>query len=171
MIKNCKRCESPLSPTTIIHGKTKDIRSRKYCLVCSPWRKHNKRHLEKRKLIDGVEHKLCPQCKLFKPTAIDFYSYSAGACKSCATQMVIRRRQSNKMRAVAYKGGHCLDCGGVFQACVYDFHHIDPTQKDFTIGCEDGASWARIKVELDKCVLLCSNCHRVRHSPSRTQSP
>ena len=165
MTKFCKKCQFSLESTAMIEGMEKDIRTRKYCLTCSPWRKHNKRHLEKRKMIDGAEHKLFSQCKSFKAMT-SFYSYSAGACKGCAVVMVRRRRQSNKAKAVAYKGGRCVDCHGVFQACAYDFHHLDPAQKDFTIGCEDGASWKKMKIELDKCVLLCANCHRIRHAGS-----
>lgn len=44
----------------------------------------------------------------------------------------------------------------------YDFHHLDPNQKDFSIG-KQSKSFAVIRSELDKCVLLCSNCHRKRH--------
>jgi hypothetical protein len=41
---------------------------------------------------------------------------------------------------------------------VLQFHHLDPTKKDFTIG---GKSWSyeRLKQEVDKCILVCANCH------------
>ena len=39
-----------------------------------------------------------------------------------------------------------------------EFHHKDPNEKDFTIS---GKSWSfeRLKNEVDKCILVCSNCH------------
>lgn len=56
----------------------------------------------------------------------------------------------------------CHDCGGVFPDCVYDFHHKEPSQKDFKISyfrvLDD-----RLFSELKKCIMVCSNCHRIRH--------
>jgi len=46
-----------------------------------------------------------------------------------------------------------------------DFHHIDPTQKDFAISAKGTTrAWEKIRVELDKCAMLCSNCHREHHA-------
>lgn len=60
-----------------------------------------------------------------------------------------------------YKGGKCQSCG--YSRCIgaLELHHIDPTTKSFGIG-EKGytRSWAKVQAELDKCVLLCANCHR-----------
>lgn len=62
--------------------------------------------------------------------------------------------------------------GGKCQCCAYDkchdaleFHHIDPTQKDLTLGdmIANPKRWSSIIVELKKCILLCSNCHREVH--------
>lgn len=72
----------------------------------------------------------------------------------------IRRRL--KQRAIEYKGGCCSRCGFVGCPAAYDFHHVDPTQKDFAISgtCK---SFERLRPELDKTVLLCANCHRTIH--------
>lgn len=46
-----------------------------------------------------------------------------------------------------------------------DFHHLDPTQKDFGFGAKGYTrAWSKIQKELDKCVMLCSNCHRETHA-------
>ena len=59
-------------------------------------------------------------------------------------------------------GPACMDCGGVFPPCVYDYHHTDPTKKDKTFNL--GAwSWSRIKEYVSHTVQLCANCHRIRH--------
>jgi len=47
-----------------------------------------------------------------------------------------------------------------------EFHHINKDEKDFAIGSGNTKSWSDIKKELDKCVLLCANCHREVHSQS-----
>ena len=74
------------------------------------------------------------------------------------------KRVEIKLRAIKYKGGKCIDCGGVFHPVAYDFHHLDPSKKDMQISKFTSISrWDEIEHELDKCILLCSNCHRVRH--------
>lgn len=69
-----------------------------------------------------------------------------------------------KARCIAILGGKCLDCGLVSEyQSVYDFHHIDPTQKDFNVSKGLSRKWDKTAAELSKCVLLCCLCHRIRH--------
>ena len=72
-------------------------------------------------------------------------------------------RQRNKERAVKYKGGKCVKCG--YDKCIIalEFHHINPEEKDFSPSSNMNKSWDKIKLELDKCILVCSNCHREIH--------
>ena len=66
--------------------------------------------------------------------------------------------------AIEYKGGKCVKCGYNKCNAALDFHHLDPTQKEFNLGSHGHTrSWERMKVELDKCILLCANCHREIH--------
>jgi len=77
------------------------------------------------------------------------------------SEKVARRRKKIKELAVAYKGGKCEICG--YNRCIaaLEFHHKDPTQKEFGIASKGYTrSWERVKAELDKCQLVCSNCHR-----------
>jgi hypothetical protein len=78
---------------------------------------------------------------------------------------VSRRRKRLRERAVAYKGGKCIMCGNNRCQAALDFHQLDPTLKEFGISM-DGItrSWERVHKELDKCVLVCSNCHREIHA-------
>ena len=87
-------------------------------------------------------------------------------CKKCRVDAVTRRRAKIKRMAVEYKGSECADCGLITEHVgVYDFHHLDPGQKDFAIAKKGYTrSWEKTKQELDKCVMLCANCHRIRHS-------
>lgn len=76
-------------------------------------------------------------------------------------------RRQIKNRGVQALGGKCAICGGVFEDCCYDFHHLDPSKKDFTISeCNtNGAkSWLLLREEIKKCAILCSNCHRLYHN-------
>ena len=72
------------------------------------------------------------------------------------------RRRALRDQAIAYKGGRCNICGYNKCPSAFDFHHLDPMEKDFTISSHM-TSWERIKKELDKCVLLCATCHREVH--------
>lgn len=67
--------------------------------------------------------------------------------------------------AIAEKGGKCQICG--YSRCVkaLDFHHIDETTKEFGMSSHGlTRSWEKIKKEIDKCVLVCANCHREIHA-------
>ena len=74
-----------------------------------------------------------------------------------------RRRTALRERAVRYMGGRCAICS--YAACLsaFDFHHVAPLAKDFTIS-RKMTSFDAIKDELDKCVLLCCRCHREVHA-------
>ena len=86
-------------------------------------------------------------------------------CKKCRGNATARRRIENRARAVAELGGACLDCGLVDPVIeIYDFHHLDPSEKDFGLADFWHRSWKRIVAEIKKCVLLCANCHRKRHA-------
>lgn len=91
---------------------------------------------------------------------------------SANSENVVRCRKRLKIRAVAYLGGSCTKCG--YSRCVdaMDFHHRDPTTKDFQIGA--GGVYHRfeiVKLELDKCDLLCANCHRELHASALDEPP
>jgi hypothetical protein len=78
---------------------------------------------------------------------------------------VTRWRRRQKLKAIEYKGGSCIRCG--YNTCVsaLEFHHRDPTQKDFPIGGNGSTrAWAKVEIELDKCDLVCANCHREIHA-------
>ena len=74
---------------------------------------------------------------------------------------VARRRRKIKEMAIAYKGGACWVCKySKFQGAL-DLHHLDPKKKSFGIADKGYTrSWDAVRAELDKCILLCANCHR-----------
>lgn len=86
-------------------------------------------------------------------------------CLKCAVDAVQARRIKLKEMSIEYKGGKCEICG--YDKCkdALDFHHTDPSQKEFGIGAKGYTrAWNKVKQELDKCILVCANCHRELHS-------
>jgi hypothetical protein len=85
---------------------------------------------------------------------------------------VIEWRRRLKDKAIDYKGGSCTICG--YRKCrsALEFHHLDPSHKDFDWS-QKGVSraWSKVVVELDKCAMLCANCHREVHAGSSTVEP
>lgn len=73
------------------------------------------------------------------------------------------RSRQRKIEAIEYKGGYCSRCAGVFHPAAYDFHHRNPSEKEFDPCKMLLAAWEKLTAELDKCDLLCSNCHRIVH--------
>lgn len=87
-------------------------------------------------------------------------------CNSCRTKV---RRHRSKLAAIQYLGGKCNRCGYNSNIAAFEFHHLDKSEKEFNIGNCANKSWDVIKPELDKCELLCSNCHRTEHSSRDNQ--
>jgi hypothetical protein len=81
-------------------------------------------------------------------------------CLKCRSEAVSRRRQRVKQILVAEAGGACALCG--YSRCLraLEFHHVDPSDKQFTVaGRGVTRSLAKAREEARKCVLLCANCH------------
>ena len=72
-------------------------------------------------------------------------------------------RNDRKEEAIQYLGGKCKQCEGIFPPYVYDFHHKDPAEKEGNPSHFLNKRDDRWKIELDKCILLCANCHRIAH--------
>lgn len=88
-------------------------------------------------------------------------------CSICNNERMRVKHQDLRNRAIDYGGGECKICGYSFYKGALDFHHLDPSEKDFTPSKGYKKSWEKLKKELDKCILLCSNCHREVHAGLR----
>lgn len=78
------------------------------------------------------------------------------------------KKREFKEEIVAFRGGACERCGQVLPAYCYDFHHVDENTKLYTIAnlmAYSISDTIRTKVyeEMEKCVMVCSNCHRIIH--------
>lgn len=116
--------------------------------------------------------KICTDCK-YEKDLIEFYNsktHSYGKmcyCKSCFNIRCQKRWVKRKIDAILYKGGKCEDCAlelSKSHFAVFEFHHLNPNNKDFDWSQLRLQSWSKIIKELDKCSLLCANCHRIRHA-------
>ena len=133
----------------------------------------------------GMIFKICYKCNQKKDETLFKKDYRkhcktkySNQCLECCTkvykiwrtknkdyynQKFRERRLARKQRAIELKGGKCTKCQLVVHPAAFDFHHLDPTQKDFDIGLMMSHSDEHIFQELEKCVLLCANCHRTEH--------
>jgi predicted HNH restriction endonuclease len=81
---------------------------------------------------------------------------------------VSKRRKKIRMRAITLAGGKCVQCG--YDKCpeALEFHHPNPSKKDFNVSRKGHCrSWERVSEEIKKCILLCANCHREIHTKSK----
>ena len=69
-----------------------------------------------------------------------------------------------KKDMIKYKGGCCLNCGYDKYYGALTFHHLDPTQKRYEWKQMKFLHRKVVKRELDKCTLLCNNCHAEEHA-------
>lgn len=132
----CKKCGKYFPNRITIDGKERVVSSRSYCLECSPFGSHNTKKIE---FDEEDKHQ---------------------KRKQQLSDAVKRRRKVLKYKAIQYKGGKCGLCGYNKCESALEFHHVDPSSKLFGIGSGDTRGWQVVKSELDKCVLLCSNCHK-----------
>lgn len=120
-----------------------------------------------------MEHR-CSDCKLVKPRS-DFYSRDKGMCaskcKECFNAYCIRRWIDCKKKVIEHMGGVCKDCGKSYPHPVFELHHRDPSSKDFEWPKLKKQPWKTILVEIEKCDLLCANCHRTRHMDEEVPLP
>lgn len=128
-------CGCKLEGTIAVHET-------KYCEICG----------KEFQIIDnGWTRKYCYECS---PTVKDGYTQ--------AENITAKRRALKKM-LIEYKGGKCQRCG--YDTCMraLEFHHLDPSKKDFGISKQLNRNVQDLKNEVDKCILLCANCHAEVH--------
>ena len=85
-------------------------------------------------------------------------------CRKCRTEAVTAARRKRKRKLVELAGGKCQICGYNKSVSALQFHHVDPTKKEFGIAASGVTrSLEEQKREIMKCVLLCANCHAETH--------
>lgn len=126
------------------HGNylfTSNDNGEKECIVCG-----------EKFITNNINRRYCYNCSPIGLTSTDRSRY---------TKRVI------KHKLIEHKGGKCEICG--YNKCegALQFHHLNPKEKEFTISHinlnEDEFSFENLLKEVDKCQLLCANCHAEQH--------
>lgn len=75
----------------------------------------------------------------------------------------LHRLREVKRKLVEFMGGECAHCKNKFPDVAFDFHHLDPTTKEISYNLRHRSFESALK-EVKKCIMLCSNCHRIEHA-------
>lgn len=151
----CNNCKKQFPLHVTIDGKERNLCNRKYCLDCSPFGSKNTLRLERANGIVG----LCGQCG----SEFDYVRKSGATRTKCVRCRDKDRRHLLKRRAVNFMGGKCVHCGYDKSMRALHFHHSDPKKKEFEISHRMRRSWESVAKELEKCELICANCHAEKH--------
>ena len=149
---NCESCGRLFAAKQVVQGKLRSLYRRRFCFTCSPFGSHNTSKTPPR--IAGAE-----ELREHRRRRRNANTYRAQK----------RRRSRRKLELVAARGGRCEDCGYSRCPAALEFHHRDASTKEFGVGNFDGSPH-RLLAEIQKCDLLCANCHRVRHAGSDGES-
>jgi len=107
-----------------------------------------------------VGYSLCPCCKELKTP--EKTSTNGYRCKSCDNLRSRTYAMTNRKALFEHKQlNPCVDCGNK-DPTVLEFDHRDPKTKSFNISNMMNMTWGTIKKEIDKCDVVCANCHRQR---------
>lgn len=151
----CRICNKSFPNRVWIDGKRKLLHNRIHCLDCVPYGERFK--LENNEINNEINFVdcICTICgREYK------YHHTSSHIKTkCNSCLVNSQKEKKRKMSIEYLGGKCAICG--YDKCLraLSFHHIDPSTKSFGISGNHCLSWEKIKNELDKCILLCSNCH------------
>lgn len=133
-------------------------------------RKYKLQTKHKNKESELKTHHKCNVCLQVKELNSDnFYMRKNGKsfhhyCKDCNNKKVVELQRARKQTYIEYLGGKCKKCG--YDKCngALDFHHLDPSKKEFNISSNRSFDINLMKKELDKCIILCRNCHAEFHA-------
>lgn len=114
-----------------------------------------------------VDTKTCSSCGINLPVS-SFYRHgdrwTRGRCKACHVSYRCRHFAKVKAALINHKGGRCERCGRAGHPTIFDFHHKDPSKKEFSISERHGRGVESLLSEAEKCELLCCLCHRIEHA-------
>jgi len=85
-------------------------------------------------------------------------------CKKCHVGNMVERHRKSRLLLIERFGGKCMKCGFNTEPLILQFHHRDPSKKDFQI-----SETVRFHIdeklldECNKCDILCPNCHAIHH--------
>lgn len=147
----CTICTNYFKSRLRVGDTIYNLYKRKHCLTCVPFRT--------RRYPASTHKRTCSSCNrlyVYKSVSVRGKRGTAHKCTTCISR---DRRTATKQRAILLLGGECALCGYSKCSRALSFHHTDPTTKKFSISSRHNAAWRTIAQELQKCILLCANCH------------
>ncbi len=92
-------------------------------------------------------------------------TYRRRKCRSCQLKSQQARQVKLTEWFVTHKKTLCCSRCSISDYRVLTFHHLDPTQKEGNVSDMAKRGWSiqRVQVEMDKCIILCANCHLIEH--------
>jgi transposase len=128
----------------------------KICASCKE-EKDETEFNKRRSSPDGLQYS-CKQCTRSQ------YGKHYGTNKTTIRDNNLKRRQTVREQLDEYKKTLCCEkCGEAEPVCL-DFHHVDGKDFEISSGVPKGYSWENILAEIQKCSVLCANCHRKVHA-------
>jgi len=149
-MNQCRKCNNQIPATVRINNKRRNLCGRKFCLECSPFGSHNTKPDDPaRKSVYGQER--------YKKNP---YSNWAEHAKESHRKSTVNRAAKLKQKIVNLKGGKCSLCQNS-SIDVLTFHHRNREDKLFNLDKSSLRSYSleEIAKEIEKCDLLCFNCH------------
>lgn len=155
-MKKCKKCENTIPSRIYLEGQLKSTKNRIYCFDCSPFKQHNLKHTEV--TTEKPYMNICRVCDKSYPGG---HQQHKSICNVCRTS---NSRKNKKLKAVGYMGGKCIVCE--YDKCIaaLHFHHIEPHEKEFGFSSNMTKPFEVLQIELNKCIIVCSNCHSEIHA-------
>ena len=139
--------------------------TKKYCSIECQNAMRRQKYAERERISKDISHKeqekVCPICnRTFSPKTS--MANQRACCYECMPDGMQLTRGMFLAKIKKARGGKCIKCG--YDRCIkaLEFHHIDPSQKDFTISNANFRLQEAIN-ESKKCILICSNCHKELH--------
>jgi hypothetical protein len=159
MMLTCRNCKKEFPNKIDIEGKIYSLKSRKFCLSCSPLNSRNTRSY----IIKLHNNEaFCARCKKIKCRK-KFYSRKNGNplsyCIKCQNRIKNLKLEEKLERIIEERGGSCVDCGIVYPIPVYEFYS---NKNVYQLSKAKNMSLERIKKDLEKYIMLCKNCSTVR---------
>lgn len=159
-MKICLNCNKEFIPKS---------NNQKFC--CPECTYENRKKQKKIEVRNKI--KICAKCN--KPFTPKPNGQTRRCCFDCVPEESYSTGSSLriliKQWSLDYKGHKCEKCG--YNKCdeALEFHHIEQSEKDFCISDRNiKLDWEEIKKELDKCILLCANCHREEHAKEHKEN-
>jgi hypothetical protein len=155
-----------LNKCVVCGNEFEAVRStKKYCSIDCQNTSRREKYANRERVSKDISYKgnlkICPIC------GKEFYPLTAMAsqrtcCYDCMPNGVQLTRGMFLAKIKESRGGKCIRCG--YDKCIkaLEFHHIDPSKKDFTISSDRFHLLDAVE-ESKKCILICSNCHKELH--------